>query len=92
MSNKRNHYVKIDPGGKIYNTLLDEVESNDNEGHDNVSLLNNTDTELGKNVENNIVLDKQSNNVLIPEVNIHFVEDVAYEAKDEEIVSSRNRK
>ena len=92
MSNKRNHYVKIDPGGKIYNKLLDEVESNDNEGHDNVSLLNNSDTELGKNVENNIVLDQQSSNVLIPEVNIHFVEDFECEAKDEEIVSSRNRK
>lgn len=40
-------------------------------------MKENSDTEfvLEKNVENDIVLDEQSNNVLIPEANIYLVED-----------------
>lgn len=40
-------------------------------------MKKNSDTEfvLEKNLENDIVLDEQSNNVLIPEANIYLVED-----------------
>lgn len=40
-------------------------------------MKKNSDTEfvLEKNLENAIVLDEQSNNVLIPEANIYLVED-----------------
>lgn len=40
-------------------------------------MKKNSDTEfvLEKNLENDIVLDEQSNNVLIPEANIYLAED-----------------
>ena len=39
---------------------------------------------LEDNLENYIVLNEQSNNILIPEVNMHLVEDAKSEVNDKE--------
>lgn len=69
---------------------------------DNDNLLNNLDMEFKfeKNLENNIVPDEQSNNVLIPDANIHLVVDIESELNgkvnnvqlDQELTKKRNCK
>ena len=86
LNNKREHYSKLDrdtASKKIY-VLLDEVESNEEDHTDNI--LNNLDNNFVtiKNLENNIVLDEQPNNLLIPEANIYLNEETECEVNDEE--------
>ena len=64
--------------------LLDEVESREEDDIDH--LLSNLDAEfvLEKDLENDIVLDEQSNNVLVRKANIYLAEDAQSEVNDEE--------
>lgn len=58
---------------------------------DNDNLLNNLDMEFKfeKNLENNIVPDEQSNNVLIPETNINIVEEPKVNDKENNVKSEQ---
>ena len=84
MNNKRKPYIKMDreiERNKIY-ALLDKVESDKEDDIGN--LLNNLDMEFEfeKNLENDVVPDKQSSDVLIPDANIHLVADAESELND----------
>ena len=56
--------------------LLDEVESNEE--------VSDTEFVLKNNLDYDIVPDEQLNNVLIPEANIHFIEDADSEVNKKE--------
>ena len=64
--------------------LVDEVKRAEEKDFD--GLLNNSNIEfvLEKKLESNIVTDEQSNNVLIPESNIHIVEEAERSLNDME--------
>ena len=64
--------------------LVDEVKRAEEKDFD--GLLNNSNIEfvLEKKLESNIVTDEQSNNVLIPESNIHIVEEAERSLNDTE--------
>ena len=66
-NNKRKHYSKtdIDSASDKIHVLIDEAETDEKDDTDN--LLNNLEYDfvLAKNLEDFIVLDEQSNNVLM---------------------------